>query len=45
MSGYIGVQKSEHKEQVRTIFLPDKAKMGCALDDMYADVLYSTVTF
>ena len=24
------------------MFLPDKAQMGCALNDMYADVLYST---
>jgi len=24
------------------MFLPDKAHMGCAIDDVYADVLYST---
>ena len=24
------------------IFLPDKAQKGCALDNVYADVLYST---
>jgi len=28
--------------QIRPIFLPDKAQMGCSLDDVYADVLYST---